>query len=97
MDGYKKRVRISNGHEETIQYLNGHFPPEGCYKGKWEDGGEAYGYMKYPQAGRQHRLWRLYKYASSGNIEYDEQYHDNGWNIVVTYKFNANTLTWTKK
>ena len=100
VDGYKKRVRISDGFEETQPFLNGHLAPEGCFKtifgGKW-DGDEAYGFNQYAQAGRQHKLWMLYKYATSGNIEYRGKYYDNEWKTVAEYKFNANTLTWTKK
>ena len=95
-DGYKKIVRISNGYEQSQPFLKGHLAPEGCYRGKWEDGDELYGFQQYEEVDGQQKYWRLYYYPSVNSIEYQQRYHDdNGWHFVERVQFNEKTLTWT--
>ena len=57
-------------------------------------------FSKSPDDGEEERSYRLYKYAASGNIEYDEQIwvhgQDKGWKTLTEYKFNPDKLEWNK-
>ena len=95
--GFKKAVRGSGS--EFIWTFQNRRVTIGPYRGKYTDGSTSYGYWIGPEINQQGKIWYLYKYGSTGAIDYNEQYYDgtdNKWKWDVQYNFDAQTMTWKK-
>ncbi len=74
---------------------------EGIYRYKFPDGGTEVGCRLFRRGDRQEsKVYRLYKFSSSGRIEFDERVagkEDKKWRYITEYKFNPDALSWSKK
>ena len=73
---------------------------DGIVRDRWADGYTAIGSQYFRRCGREEeRAYGLYRWNKSGNIDYQDQImgkDDSGWRYLAKYRFNQNTLEWTK-
>ena len=95
IESYDEYIHILQ-HDETIS--------EGIFKARFAFGntaiGSCIGSQYFRRSGREEgRLYRLYRDNRFGNIEYEDSIwgkDDSGWRTLATYRFNQETLEWTK-
>ena len=91
---------IENNHEyiHTIQETD--LLKEGMYRYKFPDGDTWIGCRLFERGDRQEeKMFRLYKFSSSGEIRYFEQVwgkEDKSYRTVIEYMFHPDTLSWSK-
>ena len=72
----------------------------GIYRYRWASGNTTIGSQYFRRSGREDsRNYRLFRDNKSGNIQYHDQIKgkdDSGWKFQAKYRFNPETLDWTK-
>ena len=67
---------------------------------EFDDGHTGIGSQYFRRSGREEeRMYELYRYNESGSIYYYDQImgkDDSAWRILAAYRFNQETLDWTK-
>ena len=73
---------------------------DGIFRERLASGTTALGSMYFRRSEREEdRLYRLFRYNKSGNIEYHDKIYgkdDSGWRFLAKYSFNQETLEWKK-
>ena len=98
------RLYNTDTKQESIYRYEDNKLQDGGYRTKFDNGDSCFGQHTFAKSlddGEENREYRLYKYAASGNIEYDEQIwvigQDKGWRFLTKYTFNPDKLEWNKK
>ena len=72
----------------------------GIYRERFASGNTAIGSRYFPRSGREdNRVYRLRRDNNSGNIQYYDEIwgkDDSDWRELAKYRFNPETLDWTK-
>ena len=97
------RLSDTDAKQEYIYRYEDNKLQDGGFRSIFNSGSSCFGKRKFaksPDDGEEDRLYRLYKYAASGNIEYEEKIWVNGqdkaWRNLTKYKFNPDKLEWNK-
>ena len=85
-------IHILQQNDETIA--------DGIFRDRYASGNTAIGSRYFCKSGREEeRVYQLYRFNKSGNIDYDDLIwgkDDGGWRRLAKYRFNQETLDWTK-
>ena len=72
---------------------------DGIYRVRYADGNTGIGSKYFRRSGREEgMMYHLYRDNVSGNIDYDDKIcgKDYRWRYLAKYRFNQETLEWTK-
>ena len=73
---------------------------DGIFRDSYASGNTVIGSNYFRRSGREEgRVYRLYRWNKSGNIEYHDRIlgkDDKIWRLLAKYSFNQETLDWTK-
>ena len=96
-DGFKKRVRISDGYSVTQLYENEHWAMKSCNSIKHVSDHESYSYIEYATVGIPQTVSRLFTHKAFDYLFYEYMsFEDGERKLIVSYKFDGNSMTWTK-
>ena len=74
---------------------------DGIFRTRYANGDTVIGSTYFRRSGREEgRLYRLYRDNTSGNIYYIDKIlgkNDSSWRYLADYRFNQETLEWTKR
>ena len=97
---YKKRVLPENDYKEINVYnAAGHLLEDGPYTFTFSSGDTSYGSRTFATPdGKKPRIYRLYKYHNTQDIQYHEKVAENKkWKYLQRYKFDKTNFTWKNK